>query len=306
MTIQELHNQIMDKHITDNLFIFIGPEYFVQHVYIEKIAQIKNLNIKYTDDFNSIQASLDSSSLFKEYNLYVIQDDMELLKHERVWKEINPGKNIIIFKYSSLVKNSKFLNYFSEKSIIFEKLSQNVLINRLKPTGLSIDNIKKLIEIGDNNYGQILLELDKVKQAANGSNNLDYYFITLDAQGAFHKNISDITFDFIDYLVTRDIQNSLKLYQQLKQIGESNIKLLSLLYTTFKVILLIQTCHTSDICESTGIQYYQLKMNQNKIGYYGVQELVFILKLIQKIDTNIKQGNMEETISIDYLLSNIL
>ena len=106
--------------------------------------------------------------------------------------------------------------------------------------------------------------------------------------------------------MTRDIQNSLKLYQQLKQAGESNIKLLSLLYTTFKVILLIQTCHTNDICESTGIQYYQLKMNQNKIGYYGVQELVFILKLIQKIDTNIKQGNIEESISIDYLLSNIL
>ena len=306
MTIQELHNQIMNKNITDNLFIFIGPEYYVQHVYIEKIAQIKNLNIKYTDDFNSIQTSLDSSSLFKEYILYVIQDDMELLKHERVWKEINPGNNVIIFKYSNIAKNSKFLNYFNEKSIIFEKLSQNVLINRLKPTGLSIDNIKKLIEIGDSNYGQILLELDKVKQAANGSNNLDYYFITLDSQGAFHKNISDITFDFIDYVVTRDIQNSFKLYQQLKQAGESNIKLLSLLYTTFKVILLIQTCHTSDICESTGIQYYQLKMNQNKIGYYGVQELVFILKLIQKIDTNIKQGDIEESISIDYLLSNIL
>ena len=104
----------------------------------------------------------------------------------------------------------------------------------------------------------------------------------------------------------RKIKSIFELQKQLQQIDESNIKLLSLLYTGFKTVLLIQSCKSNDICKTTGLQYYQVKYNQDKINIYSTSELVNILKLIQYVEEGIKTGTIDETISIDYLLVNIL
>ena len=47
-------------------------------------------------------------------------------------------------------------------------------------------------------------------------------------------------------------------------------------------------------------------LTKDKVGKYTTGELVKILKLIQKIEEGIKTGLIEETISLDYLLVNIL
>lgn len=88
--------------------------------------------------------------------------------------------------------------------------------------------------------------------------------------------------------------------------GESNIKLLSLLYNNFKIILLIQSCKSSDICKTTGLQNNQVYYNKDKTGYYSIGELVNALKIIQKTEEGIKTGKIDEQISIDYVLTNIL
>ena len=82
--------------------------------------------------------------------------------------------------------------------------------------------------------------------------------------------------------------------------------MLSLLYTNFKTILLIQSCNSKDICKTTGLQYYQVKYNQDKLDYYTISELVNILRNIQKVEKGIKTGTIDEVISLDYLLVNIL
>lgn len=81
---------------------------------------------------------------------------------------------------------------------------------------------------------------------------------------------------------------------------------MSLLYTNFKTILLIQSCQSNDICKTTGLQYYQIKYNQDKLNYYTIGELVNILRIIQKTEEGIKTGKIEEPISIDYVLCNII
>ena len=153
-----------------------------------------------------------------------------------------------------------------------------------------------------------MFELDKINQLKDiyYINSYDYVFEQLEKQGAFHKEISDITFTFIDKVVTRDIKAVYELQKKLKQINESNIKLLSLLYNNIKTVLLVQSCKSDDICKTTGLQYYQVKYNINKVGYYSTGELVHALRLIQKIESGIKTGEIDEQISLDYLLINIL
>ena len=54
------------------------------------------------------------------------------------------------------------------------------------------------------------------------------------------------------------------------------------------------------------VQYYQVKYNQDKKNIYATSELIYILKKIQQIEEGIKTGLIEEPISLDYLLVNIL
>ena len=98
----------------------------------------------------------------------------------------------------------------------------------------------------------------------------------------------------------------MNLYNKLKQNGESNIKLLSLLYNNFRTILLIQSCKSNDICKTTGLSNGQVYYNKDKTGYYRIGELVKALKIIQKTEEGIKTGKIDESISIEYFLVNIL
>jgi len=46
--------------------------------------------------------------------------------------------------------------------------------------------------------------------------------------------------------------------------------------------------------------------NKDKTGYYSIGELVRALRIIQKTEEGIKTGKIDEQISIDYVLNNIL
>lgn len=310
MNLQELQNQIKTNQLESN-YIFTGEEIAIQKIYINKIAEISNLEIQYIDSFKDIHNKLHQNDIFNTKKLYVILDDYDFIKEEKIWQVDNFSNingNILIFKFNNLDKRSKYYKYFENKIVDFAKLSTEILTQYIqKEIPLNNKNCQKLIEICNNSYNQILLEIDKIKNVDDPRlNDYNDIFGYLDNSGAFHKEISDITFEFVEKVLKKDVKNIYKLQKQLQQIGESNIKLLSLLYTNFKTILLIQSCKSNDVCKTTGLQYYQVKYNQDKLNYYTIAELVNILKIIQHIEEGIKIGNIEESISIDYLLTNIL
>lgn len=309
MTIQDIQKQIISKQL-DNVYIFVGEEIAIEKIYINKLAQINDMQIEYVDSYTQIKNRLKSTNLFNETKLYVVIDDNEFTKAELIWGQLDylESPNIIVFKYNTLDKRSKFYKHYENKIVEFNKLSDDVLTHYIqKEIPLNNENCKKLINICNNNYNQILLEIDKIKNV-DDARLTDYndIFEYLDNCGAFHKEISDITFEFVDKVLKRKIKSVFELQKQLHQIDESNIKLLSLLYTGFKTVLLIQSCKSNDICKTTGLQYYQVKYNQEKVNIYSTNELVCILKLIQYIEESIKIGTIDEAISIDYLLVNIL
>lgn len=310
MTIQDIQKQIISKQL-DNMYIFVGEEIAIEKIYINKLAQINNMQIEYVDSYTQIKNRLKSTNLFNETKLYVVIDDNEFTKAELVWSQLDylESPNIIVFKYNVLDKRGKFYKHYENKIVEFNKLSDDVLTHYIqKEIPLNNENCKKLINICNNNYNQLLLEIDKIYMYADNKPGIsaDNLFNELDNLGAFHKEISDITFEFVDKVLKRKIKSVFELQKQLQQIDESNIKLLSLLYTGFKTVLLIQSCKSNDICKTTGLQYYQIKYNQDKVNIYSTSELVCILKLIQHIEESIKLGTIDEAISIDYLLVNIL
>lgn len=81
---------------------------------------------------------------------------------------------------------------------------------------------------------------------------------------------------------------------------------MSLLYNNFKIILLIRSCKSNDISKTTGLKSNEIYFNKDKTGYYSIGELVNALRIIQKTEEGIKTGKIDEEISIDYVLNNIL
>lgn len=222
MNIQELQKQIIDKQL-NNLYVFLGEEIAIQKIYINKIAKIKNLEIQYIEEYKQIHNSLNVNNLFDIKKLYVILDDLDILKQENIWKDIKPNGNIIIFKYNNLDKRSKFYKHFENNIVEFNKLSDEVLTKYIqKEIPLSESNCKKLIAICSNSYNQILLEIDKIKNYHIGNvifiDSDNEAFEELEKHRAFHKEISDITFTFIEKVITRDIKQVYELQKQLKQI----------------------------------------------------------------------------------------
>ena len=223
MNIQELQKQIIDKQL-NNLYIFLGEEIAIQKIYINKIAEVKNLEIQYVEEYKQMHNSLNVNNLFDVKKLYVILDDLDILKQEEVWKEIKPNGNIIIFKFNSLDKRNKFYKFFEQSIVEFNKLSDEVLTKYIRKeiSNLSEQNCRKLINICGNSYNQILLEIDKIKNYHMGNvifiDSSNESFEELENKGAFHKEISDITFIFIEKVITRDIKQVYELQNRLKQI----------------------------------------------------------------------------------------
>lgn len=312
MELLELQKQIIDKNL--NLFyVFVGDEIAIQKIYINKMAEITKLQIEYVENFKSIYNKLQQNDIFNTKKLYVIMDDVEFTKQDKLWLDFDYTQNngnLVIFKFNNLDKRSKYYKHYENEIVEFNKLSEDVLIQYIHKElpELSNENCKELITICNSSYNQILLEIDKLKnyELNKTNNNINIDFTLLNMNGAFHKDISDITFEFIDKIIRRDVKAVYNLWQQIIKVGENNLKLLALLYNNFKTILLIQSCKSNDICKTTGLQYYQVKYNQDKQNIYTTSELIYILRKIQQIEENIKTGLIDDNIALGYLLVNIL
>ena len=99
MTIQDIQKQIISKQL-DNVYIFVGEEIAIEKIYINKLAQINDMQIEYVDSYTQIKNRLKSTNLFNETKLYVVIDDNEFTKAELIWGQLDylESPNIIVFR----------------------------------------------------------------------------------------------------------------------------------------------------------------------------------------------------------------
>ena len=179
----------------------------------------------------------------------------------------------------------------------------------VKDCNLSDNNIDKLIDVCDSNYSRIRLELDKIKQYGNYYNlNDDTSFKTIIDLGVIHEDIGDITFKIVDSIVSHDMDIIFKYKLQAKEIKEPEMLTLSLLFKNFLNILKVQGANKGDksVSDKIGMTPWQIKIARQYSNMYTVDDLKYILNQINKVEQGIKMGKIDTSISIDYLLLNIL
>lgn len=309
MNITDVKTHIKNKKI-QSYYIFAGEEIEIQRIYINKIAEVLGYQVVRTDCIADVWPSIITPTLFDKPCVYVVRDDKDLLQNEKLNEKLkseieNLNGNIIINLITTVDKRTKWYKANSDKIVLFERLSDEVLIKYIqRATTLNKRNCERLIAICENDYSRILLEIDKIKRF--NDNNHNETFEQLLSEGAIYQPPKDAIFDLVDAILKRQIDRVYNLFEQCKEIGEANLVILSVLYSNAKQVLQVQACESSDVCNSTGLTSWQVKCTKDKCGNYSIGELVNILKLIQKIQKGILTGQIEDSMSVEYLLVNIL
>lgn len=167
MELSSLHAQLRAKQLQD-FYIFTGPEWAVQKIYIDQISKISGNDIFRADEFSEIYGNIKSKGFLSKNYVYIIRDDREIMTNEKIQKQINDGllgKNILIYLVTSPDKRMKFWKAYKDIIVEFNPLKPAILKKYIqREISLSSNNMDKLIEICEYDYGRCLLEVDKIRR----------------------------------------------------------------------------------------------------------------------------------------------
>ena len=315
MDIANIKNQIVSKQF-DSLYIFTGEEIAVMNIYLNQIALKSGKQLVRMDSFKDIYNSIRSSRMLSQSNLYVVRDDKEVISNEKIHKLIDNTdwlkNNILVLAFVSVDKRSKFFKAYNNQIYEFKPLETKMLKRYIqKEISLSEKNCEKLINACDNDYGRILLEINKIHifgecKTLSG----DDAFRELFDSGVIYKSqLSEepksAIISFVDAVLSRDAE-SFKKYKTCIDIEQSPLVILSWLYNSVKQTLQVQSCKSNNVSKVTGLSSWQINNVRKYVGNYRVGELVNMIHKIREMETGIKRGVIEDTVAIPLLLVNVL
>lgn len=302
-----------------HFLIFFGEEQKIIDIYIQNIIQSVDGKKVVVDNVSQVIKDNGKKSLDKSIKVYVVTEDTAFLTKDESWENVRKSmhKNYLILRYHSLDKRSAFVRKNKQNIVEFSHLSNDVLqqyIQRDLPD-LSDENVSKLISYCNNDYGCILLEVDKIWQTqssrlSNFNINLDSNdcFEKLDKQGLFHKEIGDITFELTNAVLGGYPDKAIQKLDEAKRKGEPAMMIASILYNGFRNLLAYQGLGSNKqgAMERTGMTKGELYGCTKNVGGYNVEEVKRNMLLCQKVESGIKMGTIDEDIALEYLVLSCL
>lgn len=314
MELIELMQAIVDKK-PPKFIIMFGEEQKVVDIYIDKIAKLgyNRLNL---ETVSQAVSKCSTKSLSKSPKLLVVSEDNEFTKAENSWAKVNSivsnSSNILIVRYAKINKTTKFYKRNKPNAVEFNKLDTSILTKYIKKDlqDLSVDNCEILIGACGNDYGRILLEVDKILQYKQSKRieSSNKAFTELFETGAIYSDIGDITFDLTNAITIGDIENSFILLDKAKRCGEPALRICSILYTNFRNMLSVLCLgkDKSNASSRTGIESKRIYMIMKQTGAYNIKECIRNINICQQVEAGIKSGYIDSDIALDYLVTSLL
>lgn len=314
MTVQELQKQIMSKNI-DHVLLLYGEEVAIMDEYLARLYKVLGVQPSIMESVSYAYNRLVQRRLNAAPRVIVVRDDTEFLKADKQWGKVfaaaENGDDYLIIIYSKVDKRGKFYKQNQERLCEFQKLNSSILatyVARLIP-GMRESDCLEFAETCECDYSRIKLEADKVNHyhAVRGGDP-GRCALELIQSGVIYKPIGDITFQFTDAILTRNVRSSFEYLLKAKAVNEPSILTLSVLYNGFKQILMVQGLgrDQSEPVKRTGLTPWQVKMAKEKQGHYSLDELVNALKLIRFVEKGIKTGLIDDDVAVEYVMVNIL
>ena len=302
-----------------HFLILYGEEQKIIDIYIHNIVKSVDGKRLVVDNVSQVIKYNGKKSLDKSIKVYVVTEDTAFITKDGSWENVRKSmhKNYVILRYHALDKRSAFVKKNQQNIVEFSHLSDEVLqqyIYRDLPD-LSDENASKLISYCNNDYGRILMEIDKIWQAqssrlSNFNINLDSNdcFDELDKQGLFHKEIGDITFELTDAVLGGYPEKAIQKLDEAKRKGEPAMMISSILYNGFRNLLAYQGLGSNKqgAVERTGLSKGDIWRCSKNVGGYSIEEVKRNMLICQNIESGIKTGHVDEDIALEYLVLSCL
>lgn len=317
MELVDLMKSISQNAIPHFLILY-GEEQKIIDIYIQNILNSVEGRRVVLDNVSQVIKDNGKKSLDKSIKVYIVTEDTTFLTRDESWENVIKfmNKNYLILRYHALDKRSAFVKKNQQNIVEFSHLSDEVLqqyIYRDLPD-LSDENVSKLISYCNNDYGRILLEVDKIKQWQEhytdneGTPKTDSVFKLLDKQGLFHKEIGDITFELTDAVLGGYPELAIKKLNEAKRKGEPAMMIASILYNGFRNLLAYQGLGSNKkgAMERTGLTKGEIYGCSKHIGGYSLSEVKRNMLFCQSVESGIKTGKIDSEIALEYLVLSCL
>ena len=311
MNLMNLRNAIVGNQIP-HLLIFTGPEVGVQDTYLKQISAAKAAKIQAFDTLADLWHTRINSRFNLGNMVQLVRNDDGVLKDEEAWKCLQAlaGMDAItILKFNSIDKRLKFGKEFAGYIVDFEKLTAEQLARYVvKILGCSQERAARLAVYCGRDYLRCLLECDKIKrygQVCNIKNADDAFDAAVGDRVVVPDTSSDI-FEFVDMVVIRD-KRCLDLYPVLRQRGEAGVPTISLIFRSFKNILVAQTDPGGKgVTERTGLAPFIYHKAKQQSGIFSTASIERILDFLKQVEQGVKAGKIDEEVAVPFVMANLL
>lgn len=298
----------------NGIYLIYGEEEYLINNEINKLKQkystydivtydMLEQNISDAIEDASMISLFSSAKLIICYNCYFLTSTKCDIEHDvdslaKYMK--NENDSIIILTVNSDVDNrKKIVKELSKFNVVkYDKLKEyeikKFVVEHCKLNGFQMqeDAIKLFMDKLTNNLYIITSELDKLFIYKNNK-----IITKSDVENITCTLINTNIFDLINSIVEKDIDKSLRLYDDLVIINEEEIKLIVTLANQFRLIYQVKTMFKSgyselDISKKLDVHPFRIKLANNVS--ISLDECLMYIKKLSILDEEIKTGMIDK------------
>ena len=307
-----------------NFYLLYGLDKSIIDNELNNIIKKKNTKdiIKYSMDNNLIKDVIEDAStisMFSNKKIIILEecnflkanksiDDIELL--EKYLNNYNKDTYMIFISYTDkLDTRKKIYKELSKISKIIEcKKGDNEYLTKyitdyVKENNYTIKDEKYFLKIVGTNLDNIKNELDKLfmyKLHDKTITNADIDKITI-------KSMEDEIFALTDAVIANDVSTSLALLDEFLNKSYDEIQIIMLLASQFRFLLQVKRLvnknkRYDEIAKILEVNPYRVKFTINKLYSYSEEMLANRIKLLAKIDKEIKLGLVDKKLALELFI----
>lgn len=311
----------------NNNYLIYGVDKYLIDKEIDKIIKKNKIDnnsiIRYSlneDSIDNILEDANTFNLFSDTKLIIVNDaniftssnDILTDKIINYLNNYNDKSYLVFTLLSEKIDNrKKITKVMSDKGNIInlnkKDVDTNYIISYLKENGYQINmsDARMILNKVGNNLFSINNELDKLMLFKLEDKVIDKNSIDL----LINENIDSSLFALVDSITNKDKDKMLKLYHECL-LESDPIMIINMLANKYillyQVKRLISDGYSDDkIAKELEVHPYPVKLARNMCYSYSVKEILDIILKLANLDKDIKLGNVNGEVGLEFLLLSI-
>ena len=273
----------------------------------------KNSGEEVNDELNSLPFGDDNKvvSLTNCYFLTSLNNEC-LIQSADLEKYLDNETSGVTFIMS--VVNAKLdekRNFVKKLKSVSKVIEVNSLNKKEMPKVVKQMFIKRNAEITDSALEELVSRLDcDMYQISNEVDKLTTYSNKIhmdDIKALTPRKLEDNIFDLIDALFKKNSNKAFRIYNDLKNLGNEAIGIISIISTQVRFLYQILVLSNkgygeSSIANELSVHPYRVKMGLEKVRKYAEYELEDLLEKLSRLDIQIKTGDIDRFVGLELFI----